>query len=314
MAGYIALSWGVFWFAGITLLLGPYGTHHDLVRRRVSQVMNKAQKISIPDEEIGKPLSERFLRPAVRALSTKFQKYAGPLPHSEQNAKKQQSTKLKKMLRQAGQSISVGEYSFIRLLVITGAGALFGIISVFFGLGLRCVPGVLLGLYAGYAWMRFQLSAKISKRRRAMEGQFPDVLDLLSVNVEAGLGFEQALLQVIGHFEGPVIDELTVTCREMTMGRPRREALTLLAERCELSEVKTFTGAVIQAEQLGISIKNVLRTQASAIRTGRRNKVEEKAMKISVKILLPMVGLIFPVLLIVLMGPAALRIISLFRS
>jgi tight adherence protein C len=145
-----------------------------------------------------------------------------------------------------------------------------------------------------------------------MEQQLPDVLDLLSINVEAGLGFEQALLQVIGHFEGPIIDELTITYREMTMGRPRREALVLLGERCGLNEVKTFVGAMVQAEQLGISIKNVLRTQAASMRDNRRSKVQEKAMKISVKIMLPMVGLIFPVLFIVLMGPAVVKIMEMF--
>jgi tight adherence protein C len=98
------------------------------------------------------------------------------------------------------------------------------------------------------------------------------------------------------------------------MGRSRREALTLFAERCDLQEIKAFVGSIVQAEQLGISIKNVLRTQATAMRTSRRNKVEEKAMKISVKILLPMVGLIFPVLLIVLMGPAAVKIIRQFMG
>ncbi len=171
---------------------------------------------------------------------------------------------------------------------------------------------MLVGAYAGYALMRFYLGARVTNRRRSMEQQLPDVLDLLSINVEAGLGFEQALLQVIGHFEGPIIDELTITYREMTMGRPRREALVLLGERCGLNEVKTFVGAMVQAEQLGISIKNVLRTQAASMRDNRRSKVQEKAMKISVKIMLPMVGLIFPVLFIVLMGPAVVKIMEMF--
>jgi tight adherence protein C len=140
------------------------------------------------------------------------------------------------------------------------------------------------------------------------------VLDLLSLNVEAGLGFEQALLHVIEHFDGFLIDELMITHREITMGRTRREALTLFAERCGLNEVKSFVGAVIQAGQMGIPLKNVLRTQAAAMRTSRKNKIEEKAMKISVKILLPMVLFIFPVLFIVLLGPAVVKIINQFKG
>jgi len=310
MAVYIAFAWGVFLFAAVTLLLSAHGARHDLVRRRVSKIVDKDKRINILDEELNKPLSERF----IRTLSSKLKKYAVKSSYFEKDAKNQHSNMLKKMLRQAGMSISVSEYSFIRFIAIAGTAALFGTISMLLGHGLRATLGVLLGFYAGYAFMRFRLSAKISKRRKSMERQLPDVLDLLSVNVEAGLGFEQALLQAIEHFEGPMIEELTVTYREMTMGRPRREALTLLAERCEISEVKTFVSSMIQAEQLGISIKNVLRTQAAGMRTSRRNKVEEKAMKISVKILLPMVGLIFPVLLIVLMGPAALKIIGLFKG
>lgn len=145
-----------------------------------------------------------------------------------------------------------------------------------------------------------------------MERQIPDVLDMISVNVEAGLGFEQAILHVINNFEGPLIDEFTITYREMTMGRSRKEALQQLGIRCNIEDMKTFTGAVIQAGKLGISLKNVLRTQAAAIRQSRREKIREKAMKISIKMLLPMVMFIFPVIFIMLMGPAMIKIMDMF--
>ena len=190
---------------------------------------------------------------------------------------------------------------------------LLGLIFVMLGYGSRAFIGIFLGVYAGYAILRMNLTMNISKRREAMEEQMPDVLDLLSVNVEAGLGFEQALSHVIGHFEGPLIDELTITYREITMGRTRRDALALFAERSELDEIKTFVGAIVQVEQLGISIKNVLRTQAAAMRANRRSKVEERAQKVQVKMLLPMVGLIFPVLLIVLLGPAVVQMMHLLK-
>lgn len=313
MAGVIALSGGLFLFAAMLLLFFPYGKEHDLVRRRVASVTARSGRLDLLDEELSKPLSERLFKPLVQKLFSKYRKVAGKNAGSEHSANSPRNIRLKKKLRQAGLSISVSEYSFFRFIVITGTAFLFGITAALLGLGVRSLLYALLGLYAGFAVMRFQLGGKVSKRRTAMEKQLPDVLDLLSVNVEAGLGFEQALCHVIGHFEGPIIEELTVTYREMTMGRPRRDALSLFAERCDLNDVKTFVGSMIQADQLGISIKNVLRTQASAMRTSRRNKVEEKAMKVSVKILLPMVGLIFPVLLIVLMGPAAIKIISVFR-
>lgn len=311
MAGYVALAWGVFLFAAVTLIFRPVGERYDLVKRRVSGVLQTDRKKDILDEELSKPLSERILRPAIKALSSKFAKYS---ESSERSGKKKQSSQLRKMLHQAGMSINVSEYSFLRFAIAMICGLLFGTISFFLGFGIRSILLALLGIYAGYAFMRFRLTSQITNRRKSMEQQLPDVLDLLSINVEAGLGFEQALLHVIGHFEGPIVDELTITYREMTMGRPRREALSLLAERCEMDDMKTFVGSIIQAEQLGISIKNVLRAQAAAMRTSRRNKVQEKAMKISVKILLPMVGFIFPVLFIVLMGPAVVKIVEMFAS
>jgi tight adherence protein C len=309
MVVWIAAAGGALMFCLAVLCLAPVGMRQDRIKRRLDGILNHTQKVNILDEELNKPLSERIIKPALRTLVSKLEKL---IPQKSRSKKKAGNEKLKKTLRQAGFSISAGEYSLLRLFIIFGLAVLSGITCAAFGLGVRSLLGALFGLYAGYVVMRFHLSSTISKRRKSMEEQTPDVLDLLSVNVEAGLGFEQALLHVIGHFEGPLIDELTVMYREMTRGRTRREALTLFAERCELNEIKTFAGAIIQAEQLGISIKNILRTQAAAMRTARRNKVEEKAMKISVKIILPMVGLIFPVLLIVLMGPAALKIIHQF--
>ncbi len=221
---------------------------------------------------------------------------------------------MKKTLQQAGFSLSVGEFALIRVFVIIGFGVLFFLLGLLLGQGVRSVLGLILGAYAGFVIIRFYVSARITSRRKMIERQLPGVLDLLSLSVEAGLGFEQALLHVIEHFNGYLIDELMITHREITMGRTRREALTLFAERCGLSEVKSFTGAVIQAGQMGIPLKNVLRTQAAAMRAGRKSKIEEKAMKVSVKILLPMVLFIFPVLFIVLLGPAVVKIINQFKG
>lgn len=302
----IAIAFGCLIFCGVVLMLGAYGTHHDLERKRVSSVVSSLQKAEYVDEELSKPLSERFFWPIIRGALRIIPKGFGGERQTKQNEK------LKKMIRRAGMTVQVNEYILIRTAVMAGAGLLMGMVGFGGGSAAGAAIGVLLGVYSAYVVMRFQLTAQISKRQSEMEEKLPDVLDLLSINVEAGLGFEQALLQVIDHYEGYLIDELTITYREMSMGRTRREALSLFAERCDLNDIKNFVGAIIQAEQLGISIKNVLRTQAAAIRVSRRNRVEEKAMKISVKILIPLVCFIFPVLLIVLMGPAAVQIYHQF--
>lgn len=306
MTSFIVISWGVFVFSFLTVCLFPLGENYDRVKRRLVSAQAQAQKTDYLEEELSKPLLDRVVKPWLKALAMQFEKM------KPQKSKNQQYDKLRKLVRQAGFRISAEEYAFLRVVVIVGCGLLFGLLGMLLGSGAKATQGALVGVYAGYVGVRFYLKSRISKRQREIGEQLPDVLDLLSVSVEAGLGFEQAMLQVIGHFEGCLIDELTVTYREMSMGRSRRDALTLLAERCDLNEIKTFVGAIIQAEQLGISMKNVLRTQAATMRTNRRNKVEEKAMKISVKILIPMVTFIFPVLFIVLMGPAAVKILQQF--
>lgn len=314
MVGFVAITGGVFIFALIVLLFGARGARQDTVRRRVSGVLNNdSQRVNIIDADLSKPLYERLIKPYIESLSRKITKYMPKNRRADNDSQKLRNDKLKTMLRQAGMSVSTEEYSLIRLFVLVGAAVLLGLIFVMLGYGSRAFIGIFLGVYAGYAILRMNLTMNISKRREAMEEQMPDVLDLLSVNVEAGLGFEQALSHVIGHFEGPLIDELIITYREITMGRTRRDALALFAERSELDEIKTFVGAIVQAEQLGISIKNVLRTQAAAMRANRRSKVEERAQKVQVKMLLPMVGLIFPVLLIVLLGPAIVQMMHLLK-
>jgi len=313
MIFYTSIAGGFFVFSIILWALYAYGKQIDLVKNRIDGIINNSKHTTnVIDEELSKPLTERLLKPFFKSLAARFEKLR---PKSGQKKKAgAQDDKLRKKLRQAGFSISTEEYTLLNILVVVGTAVSVGGLCLLLDLGAKSLFGAFFGLYTGYAVMRFYLTSAISKRRSAIDSQLPDVLDLLSVNVEAGLGFNQALQHVIGHFEGPLIDELTVTYREMTMGRTRREALTLFAERCDLSEIKSFTGAVIQAEELGISMKNILRTQAASIRTNRRNQVEEKAMKISVKIILPMVGLIFPVLLIVLMGPAAMKIAQQFMG
>ncbi len=310
MEAYVAICSGIFIFALIVLLNGSSSAREDRVRKRVSNIMNSDAKYAgVYDEDMSKSLYIRIVMPLMKSLSAKLAKHTAKGRFFKSDSGKQRSEKLKKSLRQAGISMSVDEYSMIRIFVTAGAAGILVLFSFYLGLGYRSVFGALLGIYGGFVALRFNLTLRISARRASMEQQLPDVLDLLSVNVEAGLGFEQALLMVIGHFEGPLIEELTVTYREISMGRTRRDALLLFAERCELEEVKSFTGAIIQAEQLGISIKNILRSQSAAMRASRRRKVEEKAQKVQVKMLFPMVGLIFPVLLIVLLGPALVSII-----
>ncbi|MCG8484732.1 MAG: type II secretion system F family protein, partial [Clostridia bacterium] len=162
----------------------------------------------------------------------------------------------------------------------------------------------ILGLCSGLIISRFHLKSKISRRKNEIYHQLPDTLDLLSVSVSAGLGFDQALIYVVKKSEGVLIRELDTAQREIALGRSRKEALEQLADRCDSLEIQTFVSAVIQADEIGASMQNILQVQASAIREAHKQNVEEKAQKLSVKMLIPMVLFIFPVMFIVLMGPS----------
>jgi len=311
MISYLALSGGFFTFCSILLAFHEYGERIDTVQRRLDRVANADRKKFIVDEELSKPLTERLIKPMLKTLSAKLPRNQKSEAGRFSTASSDRYEKLRKQVYQAGLNISANEYQVIRLIVMLGAAVAAAAISLLITRNLfKALMAAAVAFYAGYVGLRFHLASRVGRRKKDMEKQLPEVLDLLSISVEAGLGFEQAILQVIEHFEGPLIDELTITYREMSMGRNRKDALIIFSERCDLEEIKSFVGSIVQAGQLGISIKNVLRAQSTAMRQSRRNKVEEKAQKISVKILIPMVLFIFPVIFIVLMGPALIKIIE----
>jgi tight adherence protein C len=158
------------------------------------------------------------------------------------------------------------------------------------------------------------LNRKVAERKESIFRDLPDVLDLLAISVEAGLGFEQAIAVVCEKFVSPLAEEFARTLREMELGLPRREALQNLKRRTEVPELSNFVLALTQADALGMPIGRILRTQADEMRSKRRQWAREKAGKLPVKILFPLVACIFPAVLIVLMGPAASSIMKAFKK
>ena len=152
-----------------------------------------------------------------------------------------------------------------------------------------------------------------SKAIYTIRSELPDALDLLAVSVEAGLGFDGAVAKLVDHMEGPLIDEFGLMMSEIRVGETRTVALRKMAERVDATELSNFVRAVIQAEQLGISLGRILRVQATDTRLRRQAAAEEKAMKAPIKMLFPTVFFIFPALFIVILGPAFLNIMSVFK-
>jgi tight adherence protein C len=157
------------------------------------------------------------------------------------------------------------------------------------------------------------LNRKVDERRSGLRNDLPDTLDLLAISVEAGMGFEGALGVVCDHFRSPLAEEFSRTLKEMELGLPRREALQNLKRRTEVPELSNFVLALTQADALGMPIGRVLKTQAAEMRNKRRQWARERAAKLPVKILFPLVLFIFPAVLIVVLGPAGSQIGQAFR-
>ena len=167
---------------------------------------------------------------------------------------------------------------------------------------------------AGFFAPTFYLYQKAYDRSARIRRELADSIDLLTISVESGLGFDAALQQVAHNTDGPLADELSRVLREMQIGSSRAEALRALAERSNLTELRSFVSAMVQADAFGIPIANVLRVQSSEMRVKRRQRAEEKAQQVPVKMTIPLIFCILPALFLVVMGPAAIHIMDNFKG
>src|SRR5438128_6153800 len=197
--------------------------------------------------------------------------------------------------------------------IATLAGAFFGLVI---GGATRPTQAPVWALCAGalgFLLPGMWLNGKVRQRQTSVAAELPDALDLLSVSVEAGLGFDGAIQKLTEHMEGPLIEEFELALGEMRVGESRSEALKRMAERVPAQEMASFVRAIVQADQLGISLGRLLRVQATDARLKRQAAAEEKAMKAPIKMLFPLVIFIFPAMFIVILGPAFLNLGKLFQ-
>ncbi|SDY72217.1 type II secretion system F family protein [Tindallia californiensis] len=244
-------------------------------------------------DEMEKSFRERFLLPLALGI-IKGVSLVTPIKESTHQ-------ELEKKLAKADIRMNPRDYRSMNIVIILGLGILF---MQFASDGGQSFLYFLIGLFVGYIYRRWGLEKAITKRKDSIKGQLPETIDLLGVCVVAGLSFDQALTYIIERAEGPLIDEFSVVKREIMLGKRRKEALLAMSERCEVDEVRNLINAIIQADALGISLQNVLETQSKTIREVYKQDMEERAGKIPIKILLPMVAFIFPVIFIILLGPA----------
>jgi tight adherence protein C len=189
------------------------------------------------------------------------------------------------------------------------------VIALLFGLGIAPMLAVCVGLsLVGYMAPNFYLYQKGYDRTEKMQRALPDALDLLTISVESGLGFDAALSHVARNTDGPLAEEFARVLQEMQIGLGRGAALRALGDRTHVPELKGFVSSMVQADSLGIPIAKVLRIQSSEIRTKRRQRAEEQAQKVAVKILIPLIFCILPCLFIAVLGPAAIGIYESFSG
>jgi len=204
-------------------------------------------------------------------------------------------------------------------LGVKAVGAVVGALIfalLFIVIGVLKLPPILrfampvIGLMLGYTVPEFWLGGQVKKRQHLILLMIPDALDLLTISVRAGLGFDAALGKVVEKLNGPLTDEFRRALAQVRVGKARREALRDIVPRTEVQPLTNFIGAIIQAEQLGVSISKVLQVQSEQLRIERRQRAEEQAAQAPIKMLFPLVGCIFPSLFVVILGPALILIMQ----
>jgi tight adherence protein C len=200
-------------------------------------------------------------------------------------------------------------YKVLAALGVAAFGALVGMHSP-----LRFVVCALFGAIIGFLLPDLLVYNNGIKRQEKIQKSLPDALDMLTVSVEAGLGFDAALSQVARNTEGPIAGEFYRVLQEMQIGKSRTDALRGLGERTTVMDMRTFASAIVQADYLGIPIANVLREQAKEMRLKRHQRAEEQAQKVTVKIMFPVVLCILPSLFVIVIGPGAINIMHAFSQ
>lgn len=297
-------------FAAIMLSLTAVGVF-DNETRGVSKSLAVLESFSAAPPELRKELdpsfNDRVLTPLLDR-TVNLGKKLTPADHAE---------RIRKRLEVAGNppGWTVDRITSMKFVGFAGALVLSLIVSTLFGFGFApmlaiCVIAAVVGYLAPNMW----LYQKGYDRTKAMQKAMPDALDLLTISVESGLGFDSALSQVARNTDGPLAEEFARVLQEMQIGLGRGAALRALGERTHVPELKGFVSAMVQADALGIPVAQVLRIQAREIRTKRRQRAEEQAQKVAVKILIPLIFCILPCLFIAVLGPAVIGIFEAFSG
>jgi tight adherence protein C len=256
------------------------------------------KQLTVEEIELQRPFSERVLRPAIEKLGSLMSR------STPQKARQDLLNRLELAGRPG--NLTPEDFVAVRLVAAAIAAALGLVVGLLLAnpvyLVIALAGGAIVGYYVPVLWLR----QKVDARKAEIQKNLPDALDLLVICVDAGLGFDAALARVTDKYHNALSDLLSKALREVSLGRPRLEALDEMGRNSGVEDLHNFMQAVIQSEQFGTGIGKILRIQADEMRRKRRQRAQERGAQATLKMMLPMVGCIFPTLWIVLLGPALL--------
>jgi tight adherence protein C len=292
-------------FGVILIFQGLSRPQVDLLETRLAQFGDR--ELTLDEMEMSLPLVDRLVKPF-------FDRIGNALTS---RMKAGQREALQEKLNLAGRPYGLTVGTFLTLQII--ALVVFAVVGYGVGSLLNAGSSIsllapLVGAVIGFLAPQSILSRKIRMRQKEILLALPNALDLLTISVEAGLGFDAAMARVTEKYHNALALEFTRVLNEIRLGRPRAEALDDMGKRNKVDELNTFVQAIIQSEQLGVGIANVLRIQSEEMRRRRRQRAEEQGQKAPLKMLFPMVGCIFPTLFIVLLGPAVIKVFDQFSG
>jgi tight adherence protein C len=305
----LLLPVGLFAAFGTVMAGGVAVESSRRARREAMRMLEAAKVADVPmdqrEQELAQPFAERVVRPIVSVVG-KIARRVTPIDMRK---------RIEKKLVLAGNPPKWDAEKVAAFKVIgffAGAFVAFSVTRVVHVSGMLSLAAIVLFGFLGYLMPGAMLGQKAAGRQEALRKALPDTMDLLTISVEAGLGFDAALAQVIHNVPGPLSDEISRLLQEMQLGVSRVDAFRSLADRTSVEELRGFVLAMIQADIFGVSISGVLRAQAKDLRVKRRQRAERKAMTSPLKLLFPLIFCVLPALFVVVLGPGAIRILHNF--
>jgi tight adherence protein C len=274
------------------------------IEGRVQQILDL--NLEKDEDSVVSTFSERAIKPIYEYFSRMFLKITP----------KNKIERLNKKLERAGilKNTTTERWLYTKIMITIIFSILFAILSYLLE------PNILKALFSAIlvaisinVIFRFHIASKITNRKRLILKDLPFTLDLITVSVEAGLSFDGAMIRVLNNINGELCDEFAKSLKEIKMGIQRKIALRNMSERCEVKELSMLITSLIQADEMGISLGKVLRIEASNLREHRKQVSREKAMKAPIKMLFPLIFFIFPSIFIIILGPAIIKILTIFK-